>query len=90
VGETDWRAELEAFGKGVREDASEVQKHAQKAARDGASKLEQLPQQAANARLPHVDPNKVKTHLDQVRLSDCPKYFPSTFLLGCRTVEPAE
>jgi len=66
VGETDWRAEIEAFGKGVREDASEVQKHAQKAARDGASKLEQLPQQAANARLPSVDPTKVKTQLDQV------------------------
>ena len=68
VGETDWRAELHAFGKGVKEDATEVQKHAHKAAREGASKLEQLPQQAAKARLPTVDPTKVKTRMDQVEL----------------------
>ena len=43
-----------------------MQKHAHKAAREGASKLEQLPQQAAKARLPSVDPTKVKTQLDQV------------------------
>ena len=66
VGETDWKAEIEAFGKGVREDASEVQRHAHKAARDGASRLESLPQQAAKARLPRVDPDKVKNQFDQV------------------------
>lgn len=66
VGETDWKAELEAFGKGVREDANEVQRHAHKAALEGASRLEHLPQQAANARFPRVDPDRVKTQFDQV------------------------
>lgn len=69
VGETDWKAELEAFSKGVREDANEVQRHAHKAARDGASRLEHLPKQAANAKFPKVDPEKVKTQFDQVRNS---------------------
>ena len=54
VKETDWRAEIEAFGKGVADDANEVQRHAQTAAREGASKLEGLPQHAAKARLPQV------------------------------------
>ena len=66
VGETDWKAELEAFGKGVREDANEVQQHAHKAAKVGASRLENLPQQAASARFPRVDPDKFKNQFDQV------------------------
>ena len=68
VGETDWKAELEAFGKGVKDDASEVQRHAHKAAKDGASRLEHLPQQAATARIPRIDPERVKTQFDQVIL----------------------
>lgn len=68
VGETDWRAELEAFSKGVREDATEVQRHAQKAAKDGASRLESLPQQAANAQFPRVDPDRLKTQFDQASI----------------------
>ena len=81
VGETDWKAELEAFGKGVREDANEVQRHAHKAAKEGASRLENLPQQAANARFPRVDPDKVKTQFDQV----CPVcFFGPIVLSGAR------
>ena len=67
MSETDWRAELEAFGKGVAEDANEVQRHTQAAVREGATRLENLPQQAAKARFPPVDPTAVKTHIDQVR-----------------------
>lgn len=65
VKETDWRAELEAFGKGVAEDATEVQRQAQDVAREGAIRLEHLPQQAAKARLPHVDPEKFKSQIGQ-------------------------
>lgn len=68
VKETDWRAEIEAFGKGVAEDATEVQRHAQDAAREGAIRLEGLPHQAAKARLPHVDPEKFKSQIGQVHL----------------------
>ena len=66
VGETDWRAEIEAFRKGVAEDASNVQQQAQHAAREGAARLEALPQQAAKAKFPPVDSAKVKSQLDQV------------------------
>ena len=66
MADTDWRAEIEAFGKGVAQDAGEVQRHAHAAAKEGAARLETLPQQAAKARFPPVDPKAVRSHLDQV------------------------
>ena len=48
------------------DDANEVQRQTQAAVREGATRLENLPQQAAKARFPPVDSTAVKTHIDQV------------------------
>ncbi len=49
VAETDWRAELEAFGKGVAEDGQEVRRHTQAAVKEGVTRLEHLPEQVSSA-----------------------------------------
>ena len=67
MSDTDWKAELEAFGKGVADDTTEVQRHTRAIVHEGAKSLEGLPQRAAQARLPSVDPHQVKHQLDQAR-----------------------
>lgn len=56
-----------------------MQRHAHKAALEGAHRLENLPQQAANARFPKVNPEKVKTQFDQV--PSAVHSFPVAFLM---------
>lgn len=68
VGETNWKAEIDAFRKGVAEDASHVQHQAQAVAKEGVSRIEHLPQQAAKAKLPPMDAAKMRLQFDQVHL----------------------
>lgn len=66
VGDTDWKAEIEAFRKGVAEDAVHVQHQAHVVAREGVTRIENLPHQAAHAKFPPMDPAKMKSQIDQV------------------------
>lgn len=66
MGDTDWRAEIEAFQKGVVEDATHVQHHAHAVAKEGVSKIEKLPHQA---KFHPVDTAKLRFQFDQVPTS---------------------
>ena len=63
MGDTDWRAEITAFQKGVVEDATHVQHQAHAVAKEGVTRIENLPHQA---KFPPMDSAKLKTQFDQV------------------------
>jgi hypothetical protein len=65
VAETDWRAEIEAFGKEVAADAHEASAFT-------VERLEALPESVRNVpdrlnNIPPVDPERVQQSLQQVR-----------------------
>ena len=85
VKETDWRAELEAFKKGVADDTQVVQQRTATAVQEGRTRLESLPQQAQRARLPQVTPQHLQ-HLNQVLNSKPSLSHEAVHCLACRMV----
>lgn len=86
VRDTDWKAELEAFKKGVSEDSQVVQQQTAKAIQEGRTKLEHLQAQQAQRRPPHlprVSPEQLQ-QLNQVgsRLGK----FGATFVSSTRSL----